>query len=313
MPRVPRPVTVVLAVLVALLLPLAMASAWVAAVVSDTDRFVSKVAPLAEDPEVQAALRSAVGRAAVSAVDVDARAAELDRLLAARGVPEALRRVAGTLGASLEQAVTDATDRVAGQVVTSPQFKATWSEASLRTHATLVGVLSGEDDRLVAEDGSLVLGLEDVLAPALDRLEVDGWAADAATSAAAAQPGIPLLAADQLATARTGYRVLDAVGTWLPGLTLVLLLVTVLTARDGRRTGLGLGLAAAAAAALLAVALVLLRGSLLASAPGPDAATILGAAWDALSRDLWVAVWVVLGLGALAAVACWAGGRSVPE
>ncbi len=58
-----------LATLLVVLTPLAIAGFWVRAVVLDADRYVATVAPLADDPAVQAAVADQVSEQVVEAVD----------------------------------------------------------------------------------------------------------------------------------------------------------------------------------------------------------------------------------------------------
>jgi len=62
----------VLITLACLLAPLSVLAVWSSTTVSDTNRYVETVAPLAKDPDVQAAVTDAVTRQVFTYVDVSA-------------------------------------------------------------------------------------------------------------------------------------------------------------------------------------------------------------------------------------------------
>ncbi|MFD0431133.1 hypothetical protein ACFQ60_39040 [Streptomyces zhihengii] len=74
--------------LVALLLaPLAVVAAWVDSQVSDTDRYVATVAPLAGDPAVQQVVTDRLTHRVVDNMDITAVTASLSAALADAGAP----------------------------------------------------------------------------------------------------------------------------------------------------------------------------------------------------------------------------------
>jgi hypothetical protein len=103
--------------LAAVLLPLSIASVWVDRVVTDTDRYVDTVAPLAEHDEVKAAAVKALQR-------------------------EALRLVASRLPV-VPPGTDSAVHAVVVRVVDSEAFRAAWREANRTAHLQLVAALEG--------------------------------------------------------------------------------------------------------------------------------------------------------------------------
>src|SRR5262245_46485914 len=105
-------VAAVCGVLAAVLLPISIVAVWVDRVVTDTDRYVETVAPLAEDEVVKAAASEQLER-------------ETLRLVASSGVP-----VPQDVAAELVQ-------RVVERVVDSPAFRTAWISANRQAHRQL--------------------------------------------------------------------------------------------------------------------------------------------------------------------------------
>ena len=63
--------------LAAVLAPLSVLSTWASGQLSDTDRYLATVAPLAEDPAVQAAVAARIEQVIFSYLDIEAVTEEL--------------------------------------------------------------------------------------------------------------------------------------------------------------------------------------------------------------------------------------------
>src|SRR6188472_2902659 len=83
-----RPVVAGLLVAVAALLaPLSVLSTWASGQIQDTDRYLATVAPLASDPDVQAAIVVRVEEVIYSYLDLDAAVDEVVQALEDQGLP----------------------------------------------------------------------------------------------------------------------------------------------------------------------------------------------------------------------------------
>src|SRR4051794_37271774 len=92
-----RPVVAgVLVMIAALLAPLSVLSTWANGQIEDTDRYLATVGPLADDPDVQAAVVVRVEEVIYSYLDLDAAMDEVVQALESQGLPP---RAAATLGA----------------------------------------------------------------------------------------------------------------------------------------------------------------------------------------------------------------------
>lgn len=185
-----------LALVSALLLPLALAGAWAEPVVTDTDRYVAAVAPLAEDPDVQEAVAERV----------------------AQVVRDRVGPVSPAGGGAA--VVEDATRRV----VAGEAFARAWRRAHAEVHRQFLAAMrSGDDDTLTLRLDPLV---EQVLGGLAQELGLPRRPAVTTTLA------VPVASAADTARAREAYRL---VGALSPALTLVWAAVLVLALLPGRR------------------------------------------------------------------------------
>lgn len=264
--------TTVLAVVAGLLLPVALTATWASQILTDTERYVETVAPLATDPEV-------------------ARAAE--RALSQRAV--ALVEGGGVTAALAEQvALEDVVGAAVRTVVGSRVFPPAWDAANRAAHTDLVAQLRAGDSAADSQRITLDLGsvLEAVVEEATASLPV-------APRPPRVDVPVTVLEGEDVARARSGYAVLDAAARWLPP-TVVLLAVIALVV--GPRRGRVLAwLAVASAAGLGALLAVssLLRERVASDVPASDRA-LSAAVGDALVADLDRAAWV--GIAASAAL-----------
>lgn len=256
---------VVAAVLAGLLLPLALVSAWTHTVVSDTDRVVDVVGPLATDDAVVAAAETSLTRRTVDLVQ---------------------DRVPGDL--ALELGLEDVASAAVGAVVRSPQFRPAWEAATAAAHQDLLaGLRAGGTTDAVAVDLGQVL--DAVLEEVGTELPVSVPPPEVAVP-------VTVLEGADVARARTAYDALDAAGLWLPVLVVGLLLLALVVAPRRARVLGWFGVVGAAGLALLLVVLDLARDRVVADVPRPDRA-LSAAVWDGVTADLRLGVWVGIGVG----------------
>ncbi|MBC2876507.1 MULTISPECIES: hypothetical protein [Streptomyces] len=137
-------VTSVLLLLVFVLSPLAVVATWANSQVSDTDRYVRTVAPLAKDPSVQKAVTDRLTTHVVDNVDVNGISDALSSALAKADAPPGIVDKSQLLAGPLKNAVTSAVREVIDKVVTSGEFAEVWNGANRRAHAAVVKTLTGE-------------------------------------------------------------------------------------------------------------------------------------------------------------------------
>lgn len=254
----------------AVLLPLGVLSVWTHEVVSDTDRYVETVTPLADDDVVQ-----------------EAAVKELER--------EALQ-LAASSGAALPPGTDTLVHLVVQQVVAGPAFRTAWAQANRAAHEQLVAVLEDRRGARLDDQGRVSIDLTTVFGTIAQDLAAQGLVD--ADAAAQVDASFAVMDGDQLAKARRAYDALDTLGFWLPLVWAVLVLLTLLLARRRLATAARLAVASLVTLGLLALVLLFARDALTEDLPQRDVAL---AVWDVVVRSLWRAVEV--GAAALAVVA----------
>lgn len=215
-------------VIAAILAPLSTVASYAASQVSDTGRFVATLAPLAEDPAVQALIVDQAAVAIDDALDTDALVADLlDGILDEDSTPR-LAAAADLLGPLLADQTRTAIRSALTAVVESDAFATVWEETLTLTHAQVVAVLEGDGQGAVAIDdsGAVVIQLQPILESLKPYLVEQGFSL--AASIPEVDVAITITEVPRIATARLGYAVLTTVGDVLPWTVLALLIIGVL-------------------------------------------------------------------------------------
>ncbi|MER5960944.1 hypothetical protein [Streptomyces sp. NPDC002057] len=296
----------VLIVLGCVLLPLGLVASWTADIVGDTDRYVKTVAPLASDPDVQAAVAARVTTAVMDHLDLPALLEGV-----APDQRPLVEKALGKLGGSLESAVASFVRDRAQDVVASSAFETIWTDANRAIHTSLDRALTGDDE------GAVKIGTDTVtldLAPVIER--VKDRLVDSGLTVASNIPEIhtdfTILQADDIGKAKTGFALLQAMGVWLPVIAVLLVAGGVLLAVRRRRTLVAAALGVAVAAVVLGVALTVFRTVYLNALPDGVSPAAAGSVYDTLVRYLRTSVRVFATLGVLVALAAWLSGPSRP-
>jgi hypothetical protein len=291
-----------LIVLGCVLAPLSVVAAWAAQEVGNTDRYVATVAPLASDPDVQAAVADRITDAVMGHID-------LTTLL--EGVAPADRpRLAdalGRLGDSLENAVRSFVHDKAQSVVASDRFKALWTNANRKVHDAVDKALTGSGGGAVElTDDSVQIDLGPVIDQVKERLVADGLTV--AGKIPEVHTNFTVLRSDDIGKVKTGFRLLQLAGFWLPVLAVLLVAGGVLLSVHRRRTLVTSALAVAFATGLLGIGLTVFRAIYLDALPPGVSQPAAGSVYDALIRLMRTAVRMVVALGVVVAFAAWVSG-----
>lgn len=248
------------------LAPPAVVAAWVDSEVSDTDRYVQTVAPIAREPSVQKTVTDRLTKRVVDNVDVAAITAAAARALEQAGAPPQVVQGAQALTGPLKSALDSAVRDIVNKVVTSDEFADVWDHANRRAHAAVVKVLTGEGSDVVqAGDGTIVLNLGTVIDDVKHRLADAGFAQ--AAKIPEVDKRITLLHTDKLNEAQDGMRLLDVIGTWLPVLVLVLAALAVWNAPAHRAALMTTAIGVGVMMIVLLVGLAVMRQVYLDSVP----------------------------------------------
>ena len=298
-------VPLLLIVVGCVLTPVSLVAVWAHVEVTDTDRFVASVSPLIREPSVQAVITDRVTNTIFSRVDVRKTADQAVSALAAHGlspqVADRLHGLTGPLATSLHGFV----HTQIGNLVASAQFAAVWDRAVRVAHQQAMDVLSGNSSAVTVSQGQVVLDLAPFIDAAKQQLVSTGFTV--ARVVPTVHTAIVLTDATNLLRARSAYRLLDAIATWLPWLTLALLAVGVLVARDRRRALRNTGIGVAASMLALAVGLIVVRNVLVHSVSS-QAALAVGDSFDTLVNFLRIGLRTAFVLGLVIALAAFLTG-----
>ena len=298
-------------VLGCLLAPVSVASVWVNNFIGDTDAYVETVAPIAEQPAVQAALADAVTDVVLENLDVPQLTSDaLTTLSELEDMPPRVASALPALAVPISSGIESFTRDQVDKALASPRFATIWAQVNRLAHEQVLRLLEGDQDGVVTAQGdTITLNLGPIVE------EVSKQMVDAGFSLAANIPTVDrqftLVQSEAVTQAQTGYRLLDALGTWLPFVSLVLIAAGVLLARDRWRALLRGALGVTVGMVLLGVALAIARTAYVTTTPAdiltPEAA---GDVFDLLVRFLRTTLRAVAVLGLVVAVAAFLSGHS---
>jgi hypothetical protein len=299
-PRWRRALVAVLVVLGCVLAPLSMLGLWLRAELLDTDTYVSTMAPLADNSDVQNALADRITNALVVDTSLEDQVAER--------LPERAQFLAPRLTDAFESVVHDA----ALKVVQSDQFSDLWERANRRAHTQVVALLKGESKgRVGLEDGQVTLDLGPTAAKvnaALEQRGIDAFAQNDRVS----DKKIVLVDSIWLKRAQTWTDLLQKIAYALPILTLLCFGVAIWLSANRRRTILRSALGVALALAIVAIGFNAGRHFYLNALPDPVNPDAAGAVYDQILGDLRLALRTGFVLVLLIALAAWLSGPARP-
>jgi hypothetical protein len=301
----------VLIILGVLLAPLSVVSVWARGVVTDTDRYVETVAPLADDPALQQAVADKLTDKVFEYVDVQALTTQAFAALAERGsLPPALANQLTALAVPLANGARNFAEGQVLRAVQSDAFDRAWVEAQRVAHQQVVAMLRGETSVLRVQGDAVAVDLGEFLTVVKQRLVESGFTLAERIPAVDAQ--FVVFQSDQVSKVQRGFRVLDTLGFWLPFVCVVLVGAGIFLARDRRLAFFWTGVGFAVGMLIVGASLALARETYLESVPTdvlpPDAAA---AVYDTLVRFLRDAIRAGFLIGVLVAAAAFLAGPSV--
>ncbi|NKS79741.1 hypothetical protein GTA09_20390 [Rhodococcus hoagii] len=276
----------VLLVLVAVLAIVSVTSRFVRSQILDTDRYITTVAPLGEDPAIQAEVTNQITDEIFSRVDIDALTAEaLGAITEASNVASNAPRV--------NQLLTGLSPVIAGQTksfvhdtvstfVQSQQFEDLWIQANRRAHSALVSVVTGNygiSSVEVDQSGTVSISLATIIENVKTALTDRGFTI--AQNIPSVDKQFVLFQSPNLVKAQRAVNALDKASAVLPWLGIACIAGAVALAPRGRRLRtLSLaGLSVALGMLVLAIAILVARAIYIDDIPA-----------DVLSADAAAAV-----------------------
>ena len=302
-PRWKRVLAVVLLVVGFILVPLSAVSIWSRNQLLNTDRYVHTVEPLADNPDIQAAVATKAVDALFSSVDVPGK------------ISGVLPKRAKFLGDTIADQAKGYAVQVTEKLLASSQFESLWDNMNRIAHAQLVAVLKDQNGTNAGpaklKDSKITLDL----APTIDTIKTEltkkGLGFLKNVSVPPVKRTIVLIDAGGIEQARTASKILNAIAWLLPILAIGCFVAAALLVRPRRRGTIRSGLVLFGGAAFTLVLLALGRYFYLDAATPPGGnGKAAAAVWDILLRNLRVAVIIVGLLGLLIAFGAWLSGSS---
>jgi hypothetical protein len=300
-----------LIVVACVLAPLSVVAVWTRNQVTNTDRYIATVSPLASDPAIQAAIADQITAQVFRYIDVQGLTTQAVEALGAQGLRPELADRLQAFAVPIANGVQSFTRSQVAKVVESDAFADAWVQANRVAHAELVAALTGEGGGAVTvENDTVSLNLAAFIQTVKARL------VDAGFSVAARIPEVNasfvLFQSEDITRARAGFNLLNTLGIWLPVLVLVLLALGVYVAKDHRRALVGAALGVAVGMVVLALGLTVFRSIYLDAVPATvlphDAAAVL---YDTIVRFLRLGLRTILVLALVVAAGAFLTGRSV--
>ena len=158
--------SVVLLVIGFILIPLSAVAIWTHNQLTNTDRYVETVGPLAENEDIQEAVAARVVNALFTQVDP------------AKRIEDALPDRAAFLGEPIATAMKGYATDVTEKLLASERFQTLWDNINRRAHNQLVALLTDDLDKakgaVTVKDGKVTLDLGNVIEQVQGRLVAAG-------------------------------------------------------------------------------------------------------------------------------------------
>ena len=292
-----RVISWVLVVLVAVLMPLSVVSVWSVRTVTDTNRYVSTMAPLIENPAVQTYLATEATDQLFKAVDV-------------QGYFES-KVFVPAIATLLTNELRTFTIKAVDGIISTPQFTTIWDAENRFTHALAIKVLSGDATSATDHAQALEVKLQALVLKAITVLaqhHVTLFNPIVQYVKAHGAGNVVIATGRQLSQAQKIFRLVNELKWLLPISTVVLAAVALLIGPHRRKVLLRLLVGSFVAMVLLAVGLRIGRGVFVAHALSDPAAA--AAIWQILLRYLRDAITSMLWLLGVGIAVTWLTGPS---
>ena len=304
-------VAALLIVLACVLAPLSVVAIWTRNQVTNTDRYVQTVRPLARDPAIQNAIADQITAQVFTYIDIEGLTTQAVDALAGRGLDPRVADQLQAFAVPIANGVRGFTRSQVGNVVASDAFADAWVQANRVAHEQLVKALTGEGGGAVTvENDTVSLNLSAFIQTVKQRLVESGFTLAARIPEVNAS--FVLFQSADITRARNAFNLLNTLGIWLPIITLVLLVIGVYVAKDHRRALVGAGVGVAIGMVVLGLGLAVFRAIYLDAVPAQvlphDAAAVL---YDTIVRFLRLGLRTILVLALVVAAGAFLTGQSV--
>ncbi len=296
-----RIVSVVLLVLGFVLMPLSAIAIWTHNQVTNTDRYVDTVSPLASNKDIQQVVATRAVTALFQNVDV---AGEIEGAL-----PKKAKFLGEPVANAMQGYATDVTERI----LASDQFQTFWDAANRRAHSQLVALLEDDPGKapgaVSIKDGQVKLDLTDVIDRVKTTLVDRGLTFLKNVDVPPVSRTVTIIDSEGLSEARTYLGILNTLAWVLPVLAVLCLVGSALIVPRRRRATIRAAIVLVAACAFTLALLAIGRSLYLDAAVNKDAAQ---AVFDILVRNLRYGVITLAVIGIIIAVVAYFVGPSAP-
>jgi hypothetical protein len=306
------PVSALCIIIAAILVPVSIVGAWARVQLVDEDAFVATLAPLVDDPAVQALVVDETVDAISAQVDFEQITANVFDGIADLGLPPRATQALTLLQAPAAEGLENLVTQTVTRVVESDAFADVWATATRAAHRALTTAATADGGGLVVrtDDG---VGIQ--LGAVVERVKQN--LIDRGVGVAQLIPAIDRVViigeGDNLAAIRTGYALAATLGWWLPVITLGLFGAGILIARRRSTAVLGTGIGLAVGGGVLAASLSIGSTAVGIAAGELDlSASALDVIYAQLVGAMNQTALVVMLLGVLVAVIGWLMGGSRP-
>jgi len=208
-------VAAVCIVVACLLAPLSVVAVWTRNQVTNTDRYVATVSPLASDPAIQDAVADQITAQVLAYIDIQGLTTQAVEALASRGLSPEMATQLEAFAVPIANGVQSFTRNQVGKVVESDAFADAWVQANRVAHAELVAALTGEGGGAVTvENDTVRLNLAAFIETVKARLVESGFALAARIPEVNAS--FVLFQSADVTRARSAFNLLNTLGVWLP-------------------------------------------------------------------------------------------------
>lgn len=298
-------VSIILLVIGFILVPLSAVAIWTHNQLTNTDRYVETVSPLASNADIQQTVATLVVNALFNQVDVP------------KQIEDALPKRAKFLGEPVANAMRGYATDVTTKLLASDQFHRLWDAANRRAHDQLVALLTDDPSKaprsVSIKDGKVELDLANVVKRVQTELVNAGLTFLEDVNVPPVSATIAIIDTEGLSEARAYLHILDVLAWVLPALGLLALAGSALVVPNKRRATIRAALVLVSACVLSLVLLAVARSLYLDAATSPKVSEgSASAVFDILVRNLRYGVITLGVVGIVIAVVAYFVGPSAP-
>ncbi len=291
----------VLVVLASLLIPISVIAVWAINTVTNTDKYVETMAPLATNPVIQQGLAKRTTDKLFAHTDVQSRITKV--------LPKAAKPVVAPIVAQVHTYV----EGLALKVFESPKFAKLWDSLNRQSHSAVINTLTGKQTPLqqkLAKGGQIALNLSPALDNVISKLDARGITFfDPLRTVSNQSVTFTVVSKEQVSKFSGLFNLILKFKWIIPVIALVLAILSVALAIERRKALVRLGVGVALMSLLVLGALSAGRGIFIGQAAGGGFNSQGAAAvWDTVLRFLKTDLRWTLVISVLVAFAGWLAG-----